>query len=140
MLLAAAAVPSECPPIPVPFEPRLEMFEQLLARSSDMAASGIAGATAIVGMGGSGKSTIAAALLRVLAHSADYDRTCWVSVGQTPDLSYLLSLLHKQLVQAPTVELETHDVAQLSARVAQAASERLVFVVVRADRTLALTS
>jgi hypothetical protein len=130
-------IPAECPALPLVFDPRAEVIAPLLERASDMAASGLTGATALVGMGGVGKSTIAAALLREVARRGDYDRVCWVSVGQTPDLCHLFRCLQKQLLRTASVDMSSHDLTTLSDRVTGAASGLVVFVVVSTTRASA---
>ena len=57
--------------------------------------------TAAAGMGGVGKTMMAAALVRDQEVLAAFDKICWVSVGQEPDMLALQSTLHKQLVNKP---------------------------------------
>ena len=47
-------------------------------------------------MGGVGKSTLVAAVLREADVLARYDKMCWASLGQTPDAMQLLKALHDQ--------------------------------------------
>ena len=55
-------------------------------------------ATAAAGMGGVGKTMIAATLARDEEVRAAFDRICWVSVGQEPDTKTLQQTLYRQLV------------------------------------------
>ena len=60
---------------------------------------GLAGASVAFGMGGTGKSIMAAALMRDRAVGERFERLCWLTVGQTPDIRRLLALLSGQLLQ-----------------------------------------
>jgi hypothetical protein len=56
------------------------------------------------GMGGVGKTMLAAAFVRDVRVQSAFDRICWVSVGQEPDISKLQQALYQQLVNRPLPE------------------------------------
>ena len=53
------------------------------------------------GMGGVGKTMLAAAFVRETIVRAAFDRICWVSVGQEPDTLSLQVVLYRQMVNRP---------------------------------------
>ena len=67
-------------------------------------ASGLQNATAAAGMGGVGKTMMAAALVRDEEVLAAFQKICWVSVGQEPDMLALQNTLHYQLTSKPLPE------------------------------------
>ena len=92
--------PQECPAVPASFQPRPNLAELLFARVlADGPHVGLAGASVAFGMGGTGKSILAASIMRHPAVAVRYKRLCWLPVGQTPDLRRLLALLLGQLQQ-----------------------------------------
>ena len=130
-------VPLEVPSVPMAFEPRADLTRQLSARIADPSARGLAGATVAFGMGGSGKSTMIASLVRgVASHTAAYECVCWVPVGQSPDLPRLLGLLARQLSAATGTQMgsaaaaplddamSSRDMPALTKRLAEAANGR----------------
>ena len=85
--------PFQAPPLPAHFVPRTEVAASLGARllASEMVSAGVLVVSAIHGLGGIGKSTVAAAV----AHAPDIqgrfsDGILWATLGQTPDLLSLL--------------------------------------------------
>ena len=130
-------VPLECPLLPLSLQPRDELIQELKVRLLDPATVqlrplGLEGATVIVGMGGTGKSTVAASFMRDVAAAADYDRVCWLPVGQSPDLRRLLLLLRTQLLGKNSAVFDTEsptDLPTLSQHVVEAALGKLVFCV-----------
>ena len=69
-----------------------------------MQASGMQNTTAAAGMGGVGKTMMAAALVRDEEVLAAFEKICWVSVGQEPNMPALLNTLHIQLTSKPLPE------------------------------------
>lgn len=65
--------------------------------------------TLTTGMGGVGKTTIATALVRDEEIRSYFDKICWVSVGQQPDIQSLQSILYRQLVNRPLDEAAKSD-------------------------------
>ena len=120
------AVPPECPALPRTYDARPALMSKLLARLDDAAgrSSGLDGATVIVGMGGTGKSTLATALMRTVALGGEYERLCWVSLGQTPDVRRLLGVLLGQL-QAPRTAGDADAGAGAGTGAAQRAQSRM---------------
>ena len=53
-----------------------------------------------IGMGGSGKTMIAASVVRASKIRRAYDRVLWLTLGQTPDLPKLQSVLYRQMTDA----------------------------------------
>lgn len=85
---------NQAPPLPLHFVPRPEIMEQAKHRllSGINPSPGRLNVSALLGLGGIGKSTIAAAL----AYDPDVrhrfeDGILWATVGQQPDLLHLLS-------------------------------------------------
>ena len=56
------------------------------------------GMMSTTGMGGVGKSTLAAKIARDAQVRAKFDRVCWVSVGQEPPMPLLQQTLYRQLL------------------------------------------
>ena len=84
--------------------------------------------TAAVGMGGVGKTTLAAAVLRDTEVRAHFDVLCWASLGLAPDVLSVISLLHTQLTGAPLPEtIQQPDAAAHALREA-ARSHRVLLV------------
>jgi hypothetical protein len=95
-------IPLECPALPIAFQSRPDILEKLFPRVLAAAPHvGLAGATVAFGMGGTGKSMLIASLMRHPEIVTSYQRLCWLSVGQTPDLRRLLATLHGQLTLSP---------------------------------------
>lgn len=65
--------------------------------------------TAAAGMGGVGKTMTAAALVSDEEVRAHFDKICWVSVGQEPDMAALQQTLYRQLVKRPLPESAKND-------------------------------
>ena len=129
-----AAVPAECPGLPVAFQPRPDLFNQLLGwLLRDTASTGLAGASVAFGMGGTGKTVCVASLMRNPIVAERYERLCWLPVGQTPDLRRLLALLTSQLLLEGNLEQQTDgelgDLLSLQRAVADAARGRTVLCV-----------
>ncbi len=87
-------VPCQAPPLPDYFVERPEIYQELKQRLLDeeTARAGTLVVSAIYGLGGIGKSTLAAAL----AHDPDVqtyfpDGIFWATLGQQPDLASFLS-------------------------------------------------
>ena len=66
-------------------------------------------ATAASGMGGVGKTVAAAALVRSDEVRATFDKICWVSIGQDPDLPALQHTLYIQLAKCSLPEASKSD-------------------------------
>ena len=71
--------------------------------------------TATQGMGGVGKTTAAAQLIRDPEVSSAFERLLWVSVSQKPDVLQLLKVLHRQMTsrQMPADVRDELHAAQL---------------------------
>ena len=65
--------------------------------------------TSTTGMGGVGKTVTVAALARDDEVRYAFDKICWVSVGQEPDMPALQQTLHIQLVGRPLPEAAQAD-------------------------------
>jgi hypothetical protein len=94
-LRTSAVIPLQAPPLPAHFVPRPEVTQELKMRlltDVTVTTPGILVVSAIHGLGGLGKSTLAAAL----AHDPEIQRhfsdgILWATLGQEPDV---LSLVH----------------------------------------------
>jgi hypothetical protein len=120
-------VPFQAPPLPAHFVPRPEVSDALKARllTDESAAPGILVISAIHGLGGIGKSVLAAALAHapeVLEHFPD--GVLWAILGQQPEVLSLLSSwiqamgdydFHPTTIEAASTHLRTllHDKAAL---------------------------
>jgi len=116
-------VPFQAPPLPVHFVPRLEVSEALKARllADEAAAPGVLVVSAIHGLGGIGKSVLAAALAHDPEVQARFpDGVLWAILGQQPEILSLLSSwiqatgdydFHPTTVEAASAHLRTllHD-------------------------------
>lgn len=110
-----AAVPNTVPELPAAFLGRPELLDQL--KAATLSADGATHASltsakakhksAVHGMGGVGKTTVAAALVNDQEMRAAFDKLLWVSVGQEPDVRELQASL---LLQTNKQKLST-DVA-----------------------------
>lgn len=65
--------------------------------------------TIITGMGGVGKTTLATELVHDEEVRSLFDRICWVSVGQEPDICSLQAKLYRQLVNRPMEQTARDD-------------------------------
>lgn len=139
-----AHVPKECPSLPRAFYPRADVLSSLRQRLAgggmdgsadgdvpyDAENLGVHHATIICGMGGTGKSTVVASLMRDKAVRRMYERLCWVSVGQTPNIGELMCTLLDQIrLRKGSFDGSPHDVTALSRQLKQAASCLRVLVV-----------
>ena len=129
-------LPQTCPPAPAVEQVRQKLFDSLKLALLDQAASraggsassedacrGLDSAIVVYGMGGAGKSTLASALLRSSeVQNAFEGGLCWVSVGQTPDLRWMLGSLVSQL-SASSAPAGSESVAALSELLESAAEE-----------------
>ena len=92
--ILSAAIPFQVPPLPPYFVPRPEASDVLKNQllSEEAIPPGVLVVCAIRGLGGIGKSTLAAALARDPAIPTRFpDGTLWVTLGQQPDLLSLQS-------------------------------------------------
>jgi hypothetical protein len=117
--ILSAAIPFQVPPLPSYFVPRPEASDVLKDRllSEEAIPSGALVVCAIHGLGGIGKSTLAAALARDPAIATRFpDGTMWVTLGQQPDLLSLQSTWIQALgdynykpttIEAATLHLRT---------------------------------
>lgn len=124
-----AAVPPEVPSLPAGAVARPDIIGALKASvlhadfggpatavtaPPKRAASGLFGGlfastTTAAGMGGVGKSMMAAALVRDDEVRAAFQKICWVSVGQEPEVLALQQTLHRQLTKRPLPEVAQAD-------------------------------
>lgn len=92
--ILSATVPFQVPPLPYYFVPRPEASDAVKHRlmSEEATPPGVLVVCAIRGLGGIGKSTLAAALARDPAIPTRFpEGTLWVTLGQQPDLLSLQS-------------------------------------------------
>lgn len=88
------SAPMQAPPLPKHFVPRPDMSDTLKERllAEDETAPGVLVVSAIHGLGGIGKSALAAALAHDPEVQARFpDGVLWVTLGQQPELHSLLS-------------------------------------------------
>ena len=108
--ITRASIPAEVPELPASLQPRTELLSALKervlvsARSSSVSLVGAqrrstqkCATTSAHGMGGVGKTLMAAQLIRDAEVGAVFHKLLWVSVGQEPDIIHLLRMLHYQL-------------------------------------------
>jgi len=104
-----AMIPPEVPELPVMLQPRpalmAEMKERVLGQAGGTTAvvgvsRGATATTSAHGMGGIGKTIMAAYIIRDPEVGAAFDSLLWVSVSQEPDLLHLLGRLYSQLKSA----------------------------------------
>jgi len=104
-----AMIPPEVPELPFTLQTRpaliAEMKERVLGQAVGTIAvvgvsRGAAATTSAHGMGGVGKTTAAAYLVRDPEVGAAFESLLWVCVSEGPDILYLLSRLYSQLKSA----------------------------------------
>lgn len=115
----ATGVPFHAPPLPPHFVPRPEVSDVLKARllANEAAVPGVLVVSAIYGLGGIGKSTVAAALTYDEEVQERFsDGILWATLGQQPDLLSLLSAwvqalgdydFHPTTVETASIHLRT---------------------------------
>lgn len=99
-----ALVPATCPVLPVEISSRGVEVRRVLAAilsPDDAAASGASARVACCGMGGIGKTTLAAMVLRDVQVRKYFRRLMFVTVGNDPAVLELQRLLHVQLTNEP---------------------------------------
>lgn len=120
------------PSLPPHFQPHVSIIERL---EDDLLADAVAPRTveeeariaALVGLGGAGKSTLAAAFGRdVLTRRAFQDDIVWLKVGQKPDLLALMNRLDAAIVQRPS---RYADEARAQDGLAEALEGRVTLIV-----------
>ena len=90
---------------------------------------GLFNTTAAAGMGGVGKTMMAAALVRDGEVRAAFNKICWVSVGQEPDAGALQNTLFKQLVKKPLPDTAKDDMQLALQELKDAAKDVSVLLV-----------
>lgn len=135
-----APVPDSCPALPAVMGQRAQVFEMLRwhvlppgAAGGAAPAGAPAGRQPVIvahGMGGAGKTVMAAAMVQDTAVRRWFSRTAFVVIGQTPALGQLQRDVHMQLVGEPMKA--SLDASSLSARAealaAAAAGQRWLLV------------
>ena len=96
---------------------------------SQQSAGASTNTTTAAGMGGVGKTMMAAALVRDNEVRAGFDKICWVSVGQEPDTMALQNTLYKQLVMKPLPETAKDDMQLALQELKHAAKNMSVLLV-----------
>ena len=137
-----AAIPPDVPTLPEALLPRPDILAALKARvlgGDTTSATAVtapprkpgdrSNTTAAAGLGGVGKTTVAAALVRDDEVRAAFDKICWVSVGQAPDTTSLQQTLHIQLVNQPLSEAARSDQRLALGELIAAANEQAVLLV-----------
>jgi hypothetical protein len=107
-----AGIPFQAPPLPPHFVPRPEVSDSLKAHllAEETATPGVLVVSAIYGMGGIGKTTMAAALAHDPEVQARFpDGVLWATLGQQPDLlsimsDWIITALHDYDYKPTTVE------------------------------------
>lgn len=103
-----ATVPKEVPEGPTLELKRQELFEAVQSTVlADLSSSGGEAAMdahamatpriALCGLGGAGKTTLAARLVRDPCVRRAFDKVCWITLGHAPDFPFLRLSLFKQL-------------------------------------------
>lgn len=121
---AAARLPRQVPKLPDAHSPRAEALEKLVGRLTGTEAMSVVVAR---GMGGIGKTVIAAAVVRDPRVLSAFDRIGWVSVGQKPIVAELQKSLLQQLGASVPASVDEHTL--LEALQAAASGMRLLLVV-----------
>ncbi len=120
------------PSLPLKFLPRLEEVEAIKAKllgteSQTLVMTGVAQRVGVQGMGGIGKSVLAAAVARDEAVGARFpDGVLWVTLGQEPNL---ITRLVDCVAYFTGTRLFFEDVAQGKAALAQQLEERVCLLV-----------
>ena len=101
------------PDLPKHFVPRPEVFEALKAQLLDAERDNpVAITTSLIGAGGFGKTTLAAALCHDEAVQTAFDEgVLWVTLGENPDLLAILNGLYRTLTDAPSTFETVHEAA-----------------------------
>ena len=126
-----ASVPRQVPQLPDGHCPRVELFEEIVTRLTKVPDEEVAqqGCTRLAarGMGGSGKTVLAAAVARdprILTHFA---AVAWVTFGQKPSLPVLQRLILTQL--GGTAPADADEEVLLEALRAAAADRKVLLVI-----------
>ena len=140
---APASIPPEVPTLPEALLPRPDIIAALKARVLDESSTTSATAvtappkkqgdlsntTAAAGLGGVGKTCMAAALVRDDEVRSAFDKICWVSVGQEPDTPSLQQTLHIQLINRPLSDAAKADERLAFGELIAAAKDQAVLLV-----------
>ena len=140
---ALASIPPDVPTLPEALLPRPDIIATLKARVLDTTAASnetavtapprtqgdLSNTTAAAGLGGVGKTCMAAALVRDEEVRLAFDKICWVSVGQEPDAASLQQTLHIQLVGQPLSDAAKTDERIALGELIEAAKGQAVLLV-----------
>ena len=125
---AAGRLPRCVPKLPESYTPRALAFESLVTKLTTSDVPSSAGRCVVArGMGGVGKTVIAAAVVREPRVASTYDRICWVSIGQRPIITELQKSLLLQLGAAVPTSNDEHELHE--AMEAAASGVKLLLVI-----------
>lgn len=138
---AAARVPRGCPRLPEAYSPRVDLFETLVSkllttgsvsggasmRSDGHPSLGRSNRVVARGMGGVGKTVLAAAVVRDTRVLSAFDKVGWVSIGQKPIMLDLQRQLLQQLGGTVPSSGDEHDLLEVLEQVASGV--RLLLVI-----------
>jgi hypothetical protein len=120
-------LPHTCPAEPVAMQPRSALVDEIKKHIKE-GPSGLQGATIAFGMGGTGKSILAAAVLRDAQVDSDFNTLCWATLGQEPDICQVMRQLLAQILAEP--EVRSGDQQTLAIQLGFALTERDTLIVI----------
>ena len=123
---SAARVPRGCPRLPEAYTPRVDLFETLVSKLTKTSV-GSSNRVVARGMGGVGKTVLAAAVVRDTRVLSAFDKVGWISIGQKPIMLDLQRQLLQQLGGTVPSSGDEHDLLEV---LEQAASGVRLLVVI----------
>ena len=117
-------MPRGCPRLPEAYTPRVDLFETLVSKLTTASVSGgrlsLGSSNRVVarGMGGVGKTVLAAAVVRDTRVLSSFDKVGWISIGQKPIMLDLQRQLLQQLGGTVPSSGDEHDLLEALEQVA----------------------
>ena len=96
---AAASLPASVPNVTASIR-----VTEVMQQVAEVVITPTAGQVGIVGMGGVGKTTLSAWVVRQDTTRCRFQAICWVPLGQTPDMDVALAVMYLQLTGRPLAD------------------------------------